>query len=92
MGQMPLVASHPRRISMAAKFAMTWSSMDDELWEKRDFKLLTSLHPGLDSLEDWMKRTGYDGTDKLFLKGMLDRKDRMAAAAQQRPGLLWYQQ
>ncbi|KAH8797948.1 hypothetical protein F5884DRAFT_145570 [Xylogone sp. PMI_703] len=74
--KLPYSTSDPKGPTMAENFAMLWPVFEDGLF-KRDIEALRQLHPGLESLEDWMRRTNYDGNIKPVLKKGIDMIDKM---------------
>jgi hypothetical protein len=74
-GTAPLVVGDGQGITMGENFAMTWAAWGEDVFVQRDFDALRKIHPGLESLEGWMKRTGYDGTEKPFLKLLIDKAE-----------------
>jgi len=54
---------------------MWWRGFQDSILKKhRDMDELRKIHPGIQSLEEWMVETGYDGTPKPLLKRFIDNK------------------
>lgn len=71
-GRLPYAASDPQGPTMADNFTLLWPVFEDDLF-KRDLIALKKIHPNIESLEDWMKRTEYDGSIKHVLKRAVDR-------------------
>ncbi len=46
--------------------------VDVEVMLLADLGVLRKIHPELQSLEEWMREVGYDGTGKPLLKGFID--------------------
>jgi hypothetical protein len=73
-GNRPFVASDPAGPTAVQNFTMLWHVLEDDIFEQRDLKQLQSLHPGLESLEAWMRRTSYDGAaSEIVLKAHADK-------------------
>jgi len=71
----PVHAANPEDITVGENFRLWWPGFQDSVLVKhRDIKDLRRIHPGLQSLEEWMVETGYDGTPKPLLKGFIDSK------------------
>lgn len=69
----PVASTDPEGITVRENFAMWWPGFQDSiLLPTRDMKLLKEIHPGLETLQGWMERSGYDGTGKGVLKGWID--------------------
>ena len=71
----PLASTDPRGITWKENFALFWPGLENSiLYERtpRDLEALKKILPGLESMEDWMKRVGFDGTGRGVLKGMID--------------------
>ncbi|KZP00639.1 NAD(P)-binding protein [Calocera viscosa TUFC12733] len=65
----------PSGMTIKANFHGWWNVLRDSLmtWEKIDVKLLDEINPGrIRSLEEWMRRVGYNGERKVILKDMAD--------------------
>lgn len=45
----------------------------------RDMDGLKKIHPGLHTLETWMKEVNYDGVPKALLKNLEDMRARQAS-------------
>ncbi|KZP00637.1 NAD(P)-binding protein [Calocera viscosa TUFC12733] len=61
----------PSGMSMKANFHGWWNAWHDSLvtWDDIDVKLLDEINPGRSkSLEEWMRRVGYNGDSKVNLK------------------------
>ena len=70
---LPVAKMDPEGITFAQNFRMWWSGFQDNvLLETRDLEELKRIHPKLQSLEDWMNETGWDGTAKQVLKLLID--------------------
>ncbi|KAF2164715.1 hypothetical protein M409DRAFT_56524 [Zasmidium cellare ATCC 36951] len=74
-GTAPLVVGDDEGITLGENFAMTWAAWGEDVFVERDFEALRKLHPELESLEGWMRRTGYDGTEKPFLRLLIDKAE-----------------
>ncbi|KZP00640.1 NAD(P)-binding protein [Calocera viscosa TUFC12733] len=67
-------------MSLKANFEGWWNAWRDSLmtWDKIDVKLLDEINPGrIRSLEEWMRRVGYNGERKVILKdvaGLIARR------------------
>jgi hypothetical protein len=69
----PVHAANPEDITVGENFRMWWPGFQESILLKhRDVEALRKIHPGLQSLEQWMVQTGYDGTPKPLLKGFID--------------------
>jgi hypothetical protein len=71
----PVATTDPQGITVGQNFAMWWPGFQTSQLKNlktRDEVMLKKLHPGLQSLEEWMRETGYDGTPKPVLKGFID--------------------
>ncbi|EKG15468.1 NmrA-like protein [Macrophomina phaseolina MS6] len=56
-------------------FSVWWRYWGEGRAVKRDFDMLTSIHPHrIKSVAEWMKVVGYDGKRKSVLKGLEDRR------------------
>ncbi|KZP00638.1 NAD(P)-binding protein [Calocera viscosa TUFC12733] len=69
----------PGGMSMKANFEGWWNAWRDSLvtWEKIDVKLLDEINPGrIRSLEEWMRRVGFNGEKKSILKDVADLMSR----------------
>jgi hypothetical protein len=65
----PMANMDPEGITMGQNFKMLWAMLeDDHLRPTRDMDALKKIHPGLQSLEEWIRETGYDGTPKPLFK------------------------
>ncbi|KZP00641.1 NAD(P)-binding protein [Calocera viscosa TUFC12733] len=65
----------PSGMSLKANFHAWWNAWRDSLmtWDKIDVKLLDEINPGrIRSLEEWMRRVGYNGEQKIILKDEAD--------------------
>lgn len=54
-------------------FTGFWSMWRDDIIQ-RDIPALKVIHPGLRSLEGWMRETGYNGKAAMLLKNVEDKK------------------
>lgn len=71
----PVSAADPEGITVKENFRMWWPGLKESILlklETRDMELLRRVHPGIQSLEQWMRETGYDGLPKPLLKGFID--------------------
>lgn len=71
----PVATTDPEGITVGENFSMWWPGFQTSQLKNlntRDEAMLKRIHPGLQSLEDWMRETGYDGTPKPVLKGFID--------------------
>lgn len=69
----PVHAANPEDITVGENFRMWWPGFQESILVKhRDIPELKKIYPGLQSLEEWMRETGYDGTPKPLLKGFID--------------------
>lgn len=71
----PVASMDPEGTTVLENFAMWWPGFQNSvLLEKgtRDMSLLKQVHPGLESLEGWMRRVGFDGRGRGVLKGWTD--------------------
>jgi hypothetical protein len=69
----PVASMDPEGITVGENFSLWWPGFEDSILLKygmRDMELLKSVHPGLQSLEDWIRSTGYDGTAKPLFKNV----------------------
>jgi NmrA-like family len=70
---LPFAKTDPTGPTFAQGFKMLWATFEDRLMDTyRDVDGLKALHPGLRTLEGWMRDTGYDGTPVPFLKGSIE--------------------
>ena len=62
--------------SMTVKqnFSGFWRVFGDEL-VPRDMDWIRSVHPGTQTLEDWMRENNYTGTEGMILKSREDHGD-----------------
>ncbi|KAJ5894672.1 hypothetical protein N7495_006363 [Penicillium taxi] len=66
----PVASTDPTGPTSRENYLMWWRAYEDDLIaSERDFDQLRALHPGLRTLESWMKETGYTGEKKKLLKG-----------------------
>ena len=69
----PVATTDPEGITVGENFSMWWPGFQDSiLLPTRDIPALKTIHPGMQSLEQWMRDVGYDGSAKPFLKGFID--------------------
>ncbi|KAH8652130.1 hypothetical protein BX600DRAFT_489432 [Xylariales sp. PMI_506] len=71
----PMSSMDPSGISAGQNFSMWWPGFQDSVLLRlgtRDMEELRRIHPGLQSLEDWMTETGWDGSAEPVLKGFVD--------------------
>ncbi|KAH7308304.1 hypothetical protein BKA65DRAFT_469731 [Rhexocercosporidium sp. MPI-PUGE-AT-0058] len=69
----PVASTDPEGITVGENFEMWWPGFRDSvLLPTRDLEALRVIHPGLQSLEEWMREVRYDGTGKPLLKGFID--------------------
>ncbi|RDW56779.1 NmrA family protein [Coleophoma cylindrospora] len=71
----PVASMYPDGITARQNFSMWWPGFQDSVLLKlgtRDLAELKRIHPDLQSLEDWMVETGWDGSAKPVLKGFID--------------------
>ena len=69
----PVASTDPKGITVGQNFAMWWPGFQDSiLLPTRDMSLLREVNPYIESLEQWMRRVGYNGTRKGILKGWID--------------------
>jgi hypothetical protein len=71
----PVASTDPEGPKFEESMRLWWNAFrDDILYPTRDREELKRIYPGLHSLEDWMRESGYDGTGKPLLKGLVDLK------------------
>jgi hypothetical protein len=71
----PVSSMYPDGITFAENSALWWPGFEDSVLLKlgtRDLDELRRIHPGLQSLQDWMRETGWDGSAKQVLKNLVD--------------------
>lgn len=69
----PVAQDDPDGIKHKDNFRMWWPCWEDGLVEDyRSVAELKAIHPGLQSFEDWVRETGWDGTAKPFMKQLMD--------------------
>lgn len=74
-GSAPVATTDPDGITVGQNFSMWWPGFQDSILLKqgtRDLAALKRIHPGLQSLEDFVRETGWDGTARPVLKGFVD--------------------
>ena len=77
---------HPREprdesfMTWRENFTAWWRFWGEGVVPPRDVALLDRIHPNrIKNLEDWMRKTGYDGTRKPVLKNSEDLRSKVAA-------------
>lgn len=71
----PMSTMYPDGITMGDNFRMWWSGFQDSILLKagtRDLDELRRINPNLQSLEDWIRDTKWDGSPRPVLKGLID--------------------
>ena len=72
--QLPVAATDPEGPRNADSWVMFFNAFADDVWVPlKDLGLLKELHPGLRSLEMWMRENAYDGSGMTVLKSAFDR-------------------
>jgi hypothetical protein len=75
LAELPVSATDPQGPTWGQSFKMWWNAYrDDILLNSRDFEKLKAIYPGLTSLEDWIRKSGYDGIGKPLIKRYIDAK------------------
>lgn len=75
LADLPVSATDSHGPTWGRSFGMWWAAFEDDiLLNTRDLEELRAIYPGLTSAEDWMRKTGYDGTPKPLLKRYIDAK------------------
>ncbi|CAF1035490.1 unnamed protein product [Adineta steineri] len=67
-----LATDVPNGITYRDNFRAWWRLYHDDII-KRDMKWIEQVNPERVTVEDWIRKTGYDGTPKPLLKGVVDR-------------------
>jgi hypothetical protein len=70
----PQASTDPDGPTFADSFRMWTGLADSVLLPHRDLPALKKIHPGLQSLEQWVIEACYDGSPKAFIKGFMDKK------------------
>lgn len=71
----PAAAADPDGITAGDNYALWWPGFRDNVvlrLGERDFGELRRVHPGLQSLDDWLRETRWDGTAQPVLKALVD--------------------
>ena len=68
----PVAPEAPQGMTFRQNFSGFWNSWKDDIVH-RDMEWLKSTHPGLRSVESWMREHNYDGVKKGLLKNREDR-------------------
>ncbi|PVG02993.1 NAD(P)-binding protein [Serendipita vermifera] len=68
-GTFPAAKEAPEGLTFRQNFTGFFNGFKDGI-VKRDMAMLKEIHPGLLSLEAWMKEVGYDGTGRPLLKNL----------------------
>ncbi|KAH8897144.1 NAD(P)-binding protein [Thozetella sp. PMI_491] len=71
----PVATTDPDGITFGENFTMWWPAFQESLLLKlkqRDMGELKKIHPGLQSLEDWIRESGWDGVAGHVLKNTFD--------------------
>lgn len=74
-GSAPMSTMYPDGITMGENFSMWWRGFQDSILlnaGSRDFAELRRIHPNIQSLEDWIRDTKWDGQPRSVLKGLMD--------------------
>jgi hypothetical protein len=75
LANLPVSTTDPTGPTWGQSFRMWWAAFEDDiLLETRDFDAFRAIYPGLTSLEDWTRETGFDGTPKPLLRRFVDAK------------------
>ena len=66
----PVSVNDPEGMTIGESFKMFFNAFSDDVWMPlKDLKTLRELHPGLRTLEMWMKENRYDGSGRNVIKG-----------------------
>ncbi|RFU77118.1 nad-p-binding [Trichoderma arundinaceum] len=71
----PLSSMYPDGITVGENFSMWWTGFQDSILKNvgtRDLTEMKRINPNLQSLEDWIRETKWDGTARQVLKGFID--------------------
>ncbi len=71
----PVASMYPGGITAGDNFRMWWPGFQDSVLLKlgtRDLKALKQINPKMQSLEDWIRETGWNGEARAVLKGFID--------------------
>ncbi|KAM0255380.1 hypothetical protein ACHAQJ_005822 [Trichoderma viride] len=71
----PVSSMYPDGITVGQNFSMWWPGFQESILMNktpRDLKEMRRINPNLQSLEDWIRDTKWDGTAQPILKGFID--------------------
>jgi hypothetical protein len=71
----PVSSMYPDGITVGQNFSLWWPGFQESILMKlgtRDLEEMKRINPNLQSLEDWIRETKWDGTAHQILKGFID--------------------